>query len=148
MSTLLGPSMVHDGAGCTPGQNFVFTTGAWVDACVLGVTGNWIVTATYRSVECEPKTLEIPFRRTRINDDTQGDLSDAVFLLNFLFGGGQAPTCPKAADTNDDAALDLTDAIFFLNFLFGGGESPSPPFTECGLDATADELSCEEFVGC
>ena len=48
------PSMVHDGNGCQAGKNVVYAVpGIWYDACALGVTGDWIVFAVYRQVECE-----------------------------------------------------------------------------------------------
>ncbi|MFH1313931.1 MAG: FlgD immunoglobulin-like domain containing protein [Candidatus Eisenbacteria bacterium] len=47
------PSMVHDGNGCQAGKNVVFAIpGGWYSACALGVTGDWIVYAVYRQVEC------------------------------------------------------------------------------------------------
>jgi len=47
------PSMVHDGNGCQPGKNVVFAIpGGWYSACALGVTGDWIVYAIYRRVNC------------------------------------------------------------------------------------------------
>jgi hypothetical protein len=47
------PSMVHDGNGCQAGKNVVFAIpGGWYDACVLGVTGDWVVYAIYRQVNC------------------------------------------------------------------------------------------------
>ena len=75
------------------------------------------------------------------------DLSDAVYLFNYLFLGGSAPGCEDGADATDDGVLDLTDGIFILNFLFlGGNELPPPsPFTTCpGPDPTEDGLGCED----
>ncbi len=47
------PSMVHDGNGCQPGKNVVFAIpGGWYSACALGVTGDWVVYAIYRQVNC------------------------------------------------------------------------------------------------
>jgi hypothetical protein len=47
------PSMVHDGNGCQGGKNVVLASpGGWNDACLLGVTGDWIVYAIYRQVDC------------------------------------------------------------------------------------------------
>jgi len=47
------PSMVHDGNGCQAGKNVVFAIpGGWYSACALGVTGDWIVYAIYRRVNC------------------------------------------------------------------------------------------------
>jgi hypothetical protein len=48
------PSMVHDGNGCQAGKNVVYAIpGGWYSACALGVTGDWIVYAIYRRVNCE-----------------------------------------------------------------------------------------------
>jgi hypothetical protein len=47
------PSMVHDGNTCQAGKNVVFAIpGGWFDACILGVTGDWVVYAIYRQVDC------------------------------------------------------------------------------------------------
>lgn len=47
------PTIVHDGAGCIAGRNSVFASpGFWADACLLGVTGNWVFVVEYRKVNC------------------------------------------------------------------------------------------------
>ncbi|MBZ0266840.1 hypothetical protein K8I85_01670 [bacterium] len=47
------PSVVHDGNGCQSGKNVVFAIpGGWFDACVLGVSGDWVIYAVYREVNC------------------------------------------------------------------------------------------------
>ncbi len=47
------PSIVHDGNGCRAGKNVVYAIpGGWYSACVLGVTGDWVVYAVYRQVNC------------------------------------------------------------------------------------------------
>jgi len=85
--------------------------------------------------------VEAHFRRGEANGDGNADLSDAVFILNFLFLGAAAPTCVDAADANDDGKLDLSDAVFFLNYLFLGGSSPPAPGPDaCGGDPTMDGL--------
>ncbi len=76
------------------------------------------------------------------------DITDGVFLLNFLFLGGQAPTCFDAADSDDSGGLEITDAVLLLNFLFLGGRAPSEPFLECGPDPTDDDLDCAAFDNC
>jgi formylglycine-generating enzyme required for sulfatase activity len=82
------------------------------------------------------------FRRGDANDDGGIDLSDAIFVLRFLFsGGGTAPSCPDAADANDDGSPDLGDPIFLLNYQFRGGAAPpSPGPMNCGPDPTPDSL--------
>jgi hypothetical protein len=50
---IYAPSMVHDGNGCQAGKNVVYAIpGGWFDACALGVTGDWVVYAVYRQVDC------------------------------------------------------------------------------------------------
>jgi len=91
----------------------------------------------------------VQFVRGDANADGGNDISDAVFVLNYLFvGGGLVPECAKSADANDSGVLDLTDAIFELNFLFQGGQPIPPPFPGCGLDETEDPLSCEAYAPC
>jgi hypothetical protein len=47
------PTVVHDGNGCQSGKNVVFAVpGGWNDACVLGVTGDWVFYVFYRKTDC------------------------------------------------------------------------------------------------
>jgi len=47
------PSVYHDANGCQAGRNVVKAIpGGWYDACVLGVTGDWVMFAVYRQVNC------------------------------------------------------------------------------------------------
>jgi hypothetical protein len=52
---------------------------------------------------------QTPFVRGDGNADGTIDLSDAVFVLGYLFQGRQEPLCLDAADANDDGDLDLSD---------------------------------------
>ena len=52
------------------------------------------------------------------------------------------PTCDDAADANDDGLKNIADAIFILQNLFNNGRNPPPPFPDCGLDDTPDNLGC------
>ncbi len=50
---IFDPSFVNDGNGCQPGKNVVKAIpGGWIDACALGVTGDWQVHVIYRRVNC------------------------------------------------------------------------------------------------
>jgi hypothetical protein len=82
-----------------------------------------------------------PFVRGHINPDAVLDISDPVFLLNYLFTGGPAPACEDAADSNDDGAVDLSDSITLFSYLFLGTARPDPPFPDPGLDTTPDALA-------
>jgi streptogramin lyase len=52
------------------------------------------------------------------------DISDAVFLINYIFGGGPAPSPEIAGDTNCDLVVDISDAVYLISYIFGGGPQP------------------------
>jgi hypothetical protein len=58
------------------------------------------------------------------NSDAKVDISDAIFLLRALFGGGPAPACAGLADVNGDAKLNIADAVWILGYLFASGPAP------------------------
>lgn len=42
-------SVVHDGNGCQSGKNAVYAIpGGWLDACLLNLSGDWVMYAVYR----------------------------------------------------------------------------------------------------
>ena len=88
------------------------------------------------------------FVRGDSNSDGSIDLSDAVFILLALFGGGRDPSCNDSADADDSGDLDITDGIFLLDALFRGSPGPPPPFDVCGEDPTADGLGCASYPSC
>ena len=143
-STLLGPSMVIDGAGCLPGQNFVNAAGqGWTDLCSFGASGNWVMHAVYRSVSCGGGGTDPIFRRGDANSDGQFNIADPVRLLSALFASGSALECEDSGDANDDGGLDIADAVAMLSSIFGGGAAPpSPGPTRCGPDPTSDGIEC------
>jgi len=62
------------------------------------------------------------------DSDQSGSLSisDGVYLVNYIFGGGPAPTpALEAGDANCDGSISIADAVFLINYIFGGG--PYPP---------------------
>ncbi|MEC9475816.1 MAG: PKD domain-containing protein [Planctomycetota bacterium] len=72
--------------------------------------------------------------------DQTVNIADAIFLLNFLFTGGDASVCPDAGDTNDDGSINIGDPINLLNFLFTSGSTIPYPYPGYGIDPTPDSL--------
>jgi hypothetical protein len=85
------------------------------------------------------------FVRGDANEDGRIDLSDAVFILTYLFLGGRAPECKDAADVDDRGTVEITDAVNLLNHLFLGAAPPRPPHPAAGEDPTDDALDCSRF---
>jgi hypothetical protein len=90
----------------------------------------------------------VAFRRGDADADGSLNLTDAVFTLLYLFRGGEAPSCLKAADGDDSGALTLTDAVAVLLHLFAGRGPLPEPFAACGQDPSADGLGCGRFAAC
>ena len=93
------------------------------------------------------------FNRGDPDDNGSVQLTDGIFILNFLFIGGTAPACFDSADADNNGAVQLTDGIYILNFLFLGGAAPVDPGTSatpCGPDPAEpeDTLGCESYSSC
>ncbi|MBI4602953.1 MAG: PKD domain-containing protein, partial [Planctomycetes bacterium] len=82
------------------------------------------------------------FVRGEANGDGGTDISDAIYILSYLFVGGVFPDCLDALDADDTGSIDLTDAVRLLGYLFQGGPAPRPPFPAPGADPTDDLLDC------
>ena len=87
--------------------------------------------------------IEPPDEDLFVRGDADGsgaiNITDGIFVLNFLFLGGPDPGCAFAADADDSGTINITDGIFILNFLFLGGPEPPTPHPECGTDPTANQ---------
>ncbi len=70
------------------------------------------------------------------------NITDGVFILNFLFDGGPGPGCVDSGDVDDSGEINVTDGVFILNVLFSGGPNPPAPYPDCGEDTTG-EAQCE-----
>ncbi len=51
-------------------------------------------------------------------------ISDAVFVINFIFGGGPAPSPEALADADCSGTVSIGDAVYIIQFIFGGGPAP------------------------
>lgn len=91
-----------------------------------------------------PNAFEVGFVRGDANADRATDISDAIFVLDFLFLGGAAPPrCRDAGDVNDSGSIDVSDAVAMLAALFQGGPPIPAPFPAPGRDPTGNDA-----VGC
>ncbi len=122
-----------------------------------GIEYEWRVTAVNRTGSTDGpgwrfRTRSAPrFVRGNANADGDVDISDAISIIAWLFGGETEvpPPCLDAADANDDGETDISDAVWLLSWLFRGGAPPGAPFPDCGEDPIDDDpLDCELFAPC
>jgi hypothetical protein len=141
---------------------------AGIDAIVDG-SDNTNFTATIATRE--PVTAGPFFVRGDADASGAINITDAIFLLGYLFQGTAAPTCIDAADVDGlgDGAPNITDAIYLLGWLFQGSAPPPAPVPmnlgqpsasyvagqSCGVDPgdgdpadPADGMGCASFPPC
>ena len=58
------------------------------------------------------------------NGDGALNISDAVFLLNYIFRGGIAPEPPEIGDADCSGGINISDVVYLVNFIFRNGPAP------------------------
>ncbi len=59
------------------------------------------------------------------NGDGQINVTDVVYLINYLWKDGPPPDPYEAGDANCDGNVTISDVVFLINYLFYGGPIPS-----------------------
>ena len=91
-----------------------------------------------------PDACDPLFVRGETNGDGVIDISDPVYLFEWLFLGDHDPCCHAALDVNGDGDHDLSDGIWILEYSFQGGPPPVAPYPACGIGTATDlEVGCE-----
>lgn len=133
------------------GTDFRVTSDSQGGARIFYVLDSKIIVKSFNNGQVKDfvKDLSYPnaqqglFIRGDANDDKKVDISDAVFILNFLFTSGVSPPCLDAADVDDTGVIELTDVVFLLNKLFLAGQDIPKPWPNAGIDLTLDSFYCE-----
>ncbi len=64
-----------------------------------------------------------------INGDADGnlvvDISDAVYLMSYIFSSGPAPAPLASGDVDCSGFVDISDAVYLISYIFSGGAPPS-----------------------
>jgi uncharacterized delta-60 repeat protein len=98
-------------AVCVDQDNYVYVTG-----CSYGSGTGWDY-ATIKYVQ---------FLRGDANGDGVINVTDVVYLINYLFIDGPAPDPVLVGDVNCDGVVNVTDVVYLINYLFIGGPPPCP----------------------
>lgn len=51
-------------------------------------------------------------------------ISDAVYMINYIFSGGPAPNPVESGDADCNGLVTISDVVFLINYIFGGGPVP------------------------
>jgi hypothetical protein len=58
------------------------------------------------------------------NSDDVVNVSDAVYIINYVFVGGDPPDPMESGDANCDDVCNVSDAVWIINYVFVGGNDP------------------------
>lgn len=100
------------------------------DALTAG-TITFTARATDATGSVSEKTLVVevimPYICGDATDDGQVNVADAVYIINYVFRGGPAPTPLEAGDANCDSSINVADAVYTVNYVFRAGPAPCCP---------------------
>ncbi len=63
-----------------------------------------------------------------INNDTELNISDLVYLVDYSFNSGPPPPVTESADVDADGSINIADVVAIVGYMFGGEAQPT-----CGL---------------
>jgi len=79
---------------------------------------------TANGVIADPGGIANTFICGDVNNDGKVNLSDIIYLVNYIFKGGPAPIPLQAGDVNKNGQVNLADIVYLVNYIFKGGPKP------------------------
>ncbi len=58
------------------------------------------------------------------NNSGEVNISDVVFLISYVFAGGNAPAPMVAGDADCNGSVNISDAVYLIAYIFSGGLMP------------------------
>ncbi|MFQ5454433.1 MAG: choice-of-anchor V domain-containing protein [Candidatus Zixiibacteriota bacterium] len=89
--------------------DYIYTTSSSVNhanaSCCVGITGN-----------------------IDGSSDNQIDISDAVYMIDYMFSNppGPAPPCMEEADVDGESGIDIGDIVYLIDYMFSNPPGPVP----------------------
>jgi hypothetical protein len=93
--------------------------GGHVDTSVNCVSASISEPGVYGAFTTTPS-----FIRGDANADGVINVADVVYLVNFLYRGGDPPVPMEAGDCTCEGVVDVGDVVFLINYLYKGGDPP------------------------
>jgi len=70
-------------------------------------------------------TYNFHFRtRGDLDDNDNVSISDAVYGINYIFGGGPAPNPIETMDVDCSGTYSVSDVVYIINYIFASGPPP------------------------
>ena len=105
-------------------ENYALIATAGQPADGIGSSENYSISGGFLEVE-SGTCCNAPIRGN-VNYD-QGDvidISDLVYLVDYMFIGGAPPPCFEEADIDGSSGIDISDLVYLVDYMFNGGPPP------------------------
>ena len=66
------------------------------------------------------------------NGDETVNVADAVWIINFIFAGGDPPDPMESGNANCQGTVNVADSVWIINYVFAGGNEP------CDIDGDGE----------
>ncbi len=98
--------------------------GIYIDTFVVN-DGTGLADTDMVTIKVKPRPVVPPSgNEGDVNGDGKINVTDAIFLVNFLFKNGPEPNPPPAGDINADCVTTVSDIVYLINYLYKGGAAP------------------------
>jgi hypothetical protein len=64
-------------------------------------------------------------RRGDADNSHYCDIDDVVFLISYIFAGGEPPVTPPNGDADGSETIDIDDPVYLINYIFQAGDKPA-----------------------
>jgi Dockerin type I domain len=107
-----------------------------IDSCFIPPAGSWVwdggspignLNPTFNDGN-GPHCITYTYKCGDANSDGLINISDAVWILSYIFRGGAAPEPLESGDANADGLVNVSDAVWIQNYIFKGGNAPCDPY--------------------
>jgi Dockerin type I domain len=100
---------------------------SWFDIPASSETGDWDVRVKDMETSEEVAATDafsILYHCGETNGDGILDISDAMWLLNYIFIHGDPPIPLESAEINCDGDINISDVVWLVNYIFIEGPQP------------------------
>jgi len=98
--------------------------GIYIDTFIVD-DGTGLADTGMVMIKVKPRAVVPPSgKEGDVNGDGKINVTDVIFLVNFLFKNGPEPNPPPAGDINADCVTTVSDIVYLINYLYKGGAAP------------------------
>lgn len=121
----------------TVAEQIPYSTECDIDSAKVGLAGDFILSIVHNGPPAWAVGIKPEFKQCGMAEivfgqpgcgDANGDglvnITDAVFLITYIFNGGPAPDPLESGDCDCDELVNISDAVYLIQYIFSSGPAP------------------------